>query len=83
MQITITIPDEDVDEIDKLVPHSYRSRAEVVRVALADLLRARRRRLIDDQYLAALDADGVGGGEAPAALRAGDLEPSSWAQIPW
>ena len=81
MQIAITVPDEQVDEIDNLVPALYRSRAEVVRVALDDLLRAHRRRVIDDQYLAALEAAGTE--VAAGSLRAGDPEPAAWADIPW
>ncbi|MCE9623823.1 MAG: ribbon-helix-helix domain-containing protein [Actinomycetia bacterium] len=81
MQIAVVVPDEVVGEIDKLVPSPYRSRAEVVRVALDDLLRDHRRRLIDDQYLAALEA--TDGNVAVGALRAGDAEPVAWADIPW
>jgi len=82
MQIAVVIPDEQAAEIDKLVPASYRSRAEVVRVALDDLLRAHRRQLIDDQYIAALDT--AGGQDRPAfALKAGDPEPATWGDIPW
>ncbi len=81
MQIAVVIPDEVVGEIDKLVPSTYRSRAEVVRVALDDLLRDHRRQKIDERYLAALEA--AGSGDAPGALTAGDREPAAWAGIPW
>lgn len=81
MQIAVVIPDEQAAEIDRLVPGQYRSRAEVVRVALDELLRTLRRQRIDDQYLAALDAINVG--ERPPALQAGDPEPAGWVDIPW
>ncbi len=63
------------------VPGSYRSRAEVVRVALDEFIRNHRRQVIDDEYLAALDAAGIG--ESPGGLKAGDPEPAGWADIPW
>lgn len=81
MQIAVMIPDEQVDEIDSLVPKMYRSRAEVVRVALDELLRVHRRQLIDDQYIAALEA--AGGNDSQGALRVGDPEPVPWSDIPW
>ena len=81
MQIAVVIPDQQVQEIDQLVPGRYRSRAEVVRVALDDLLRTHRRSLIDDQYIAALEAAGVA--DEAGALRPGDAEPLGWTDIPW
>ena len=81
MQITVVIPDEQMDVIDKLVPSNYRSRAEVVRVALDDLLRAHRRQVIDDQYIAALEA--AGGDDSVGGLRKGDVEPAAWTDVPW
>ena len=81
MQIAVVIPDQQVEEIDQLVPGRYRSRAEVVRVALDDLLRTHRRSLIDDQYIAALEAAGVA--DEAGALRSGDAEPPGWNDIPW
>lgn len=81
MQIAITVPDEQVDEIDELVPSQFRSRAEVVRVAIDELLRSLRRLRIDEQYLAALDtADDLA--DTPH-LSAGDSEPAAWNDIPW
>ena len=81
MQIAVVIPDEQADEIDQLVPGVYRSRAEVVRVALDELLRTHRRKVIDDQYLAALEA--AGRNDQSGGLQAGDAEPAGWADIPW
>lgn len=81
MQIAVVVPDDQVDEIDQLVPSRYRSRAEVVRVALDALLRTHRRQVIDDQYLAALDA--VGLDDKSGGLRSGDAEPAAWVDIPW
>ena len=81
MQIAVVIPDMQAHEIDQLVPGTYRSRAEVVRVALDELLRTHRRQVIDDQYLAALNA--AGSNDYEGALRAGDPEPAAWVDIPW
>lgn len=50
MQIAITISDEDVDEIDRFVPSPFRSRAEVVRAAVAEWISTRRSRDIDERY---------------------------------
>ena len=86
MQIAVTISDEKVDEIDGLVPSLFRSRAEVVRVAVDELLRAHRRRVVDAQYRAGLDAAANDPGSSdpgPRTLGAGDPEPLGWADIPW
>ncbi len=82
MQIAITIPDEQVDEIDQLVPSQFRSRAEVVRVAIDDLLKTLRRQRLDAAYLVALD-DADAADPASGRLQAGDSEPAGWAEIPW
>jgi Arc/MetJ-type ribon-helix-helix transcriptional regulator len=81
MQIAVVVPDAQVLEIDRLIPSFYRSRAEVVRIALDDLLSMRRRLDIDQRYLAGLDA--TADDDAPIRLRPGDPEPSGWAEIPW
>ena len=91
MQIAVTISDEKVDEIDGLVPSLFRSRAEVVRVAVDDLLRSHRRRVVDAQYRAGLEAAANDPGPSdpgpndpgPRTLAAGDPEPLGWADIPW
>jgi Arc/MetJ-type ribon-helix-helix transcriptional regulator len=81
MQIAVTVPDDQVDEMDRLIPSVFRSRAEVVRVALDDLLAAHRRQLIDEQYSHALGA--VPEHAVPHRLEAGDPEPGAWASVPW
>ena len=81
MQIAITVPDEQVDEIDRLVPTLYRSRAEVVRLALDDFLRSQRRRIVDERYIAALDASTAD--DSVHRLRAGDPAPTGWDDIAW
>lgn len=82
MQIAIVVPDEQVDEIDALVPGSYRSRAEVVRVALDEFLRAHRRREIDDAYLGGLERS-VAADPPVRRVGPGLKPPASWADIPW
>jgi Arc/MetJ-type ribon-helix-helix transcriptional regulator len=80
MQIAVTVPDGQVTEMDRLIPSMFRSRAEIVRIALDDLLALHRRQLIDEQYIEAL---AVPEDPAPHRLRAGDPEPGAWAAIPW
>lgn len=53
MQIAVVLPDEQVDELDRLVPGQFASRAEAVRVAVAAMLVARRAAAIDQRYEAA------------------------------
>lgn len=81
MQIAVTVPDDQVDEMDRLIPSMFRSRAEVVRVALDDLLATHRRQLIDEQYADALGATPEHA--VPHRLKPGDPEPGAWASIPW
>jgi len=83
MQIAIVVPDEQVDEIDRLVPSVYRSRADAVRVAIDAMLRARRKEAIDRQYLDALDAASSNSVDDSPRLGVGDAEPESWKDIPW
>jgi Arc/MetJ-type ribon-helix-helix transcriptional regulator len=49
MQIAVTIDDAEVAALDQLVPGRYRSRAEVVRVAVAQFLTRHRSELIGEQ----------------------------------
>ena len=50
MQIAVVLPDEQVSELDRLVPETFQSRAEAVRVAVDELLRERRAAAIDAAY---------------------------------
>jgi len=82
MQIAITLPDEDVDEIDRFVPSPFRSRAEVVRVAVADWITARRVSEIDARYRRAYaevpqEHDDIDGG------RVRRLQPHAWDELDW
>lgn len=82
MQIAVVVPDDQVDAIDRLIPDEFRSRGEVVRVALADLLATRDRRRIDQQYIDGLEAS-ADVADLPHRLSAGDPEPAAWNDIPW
>lgn len=82
MQIAITIPDEVVDEIDRFVPSAYRSRAEVVRVAVTEWIAERRAREIDAHYRRAYadappDGDDIDGGRGQPAA------PHPWDSLEW
>jgi Arc/MetJ-type ribon-helix-helix transcriptional regulator len=82
MQIAIVLPDEQVDEIDRLVPSVYRSRAEVVRIAVAAWIADRRAREVDARYERAyLDvpqsSDDIDAGRATA----GPCHP--WDELEW
>jgi metal-responsive CopG/Arc/MetJ family transcriptional regulator len=54
LQIAIRLPDELARDLDWVVHHlNYDSRAEVMREALVSLVRAERRKQIDDELVAA------------------------------
>lgn len=55
MQIAVVLEDDQVDELDRLVPSDFSSRAEVVRTAVAAWLDARRSAALDERYVAAYD----------------------------
>jgi len=50
MQIAVTMDDEQVAALDRLVPGRFRSRAEIVRVAVGEYLIRHRSEMIDEQY---------------------------------
>lgn len=84
MQIAVVLEDEQVDELDRLVPGYFSSRAEVVRTAVAAWLDARRSAELDQRYVAAydekppqlddIDSGRVGRSEAPASGTWDDLD---------
>lgn len=84
MQIAVVLEDEQVDELDRLVPEHFSSRAEVVRTAVAAWLDARRAAAVDARYVAAyatkpphldeIDSGRAGRCEAPASGLWDDLE---------
>ncbi|MDQ6909759.1 MAG: ribbon-helix-helix domain-containing protein [Actinomycetota bacterium] len=51
MQIAIVLEDEQVEELDRLVPETFPSRAAAVRTAVEAWLRERRAASIDAQYV--------------------------------
>lgn len=50
MQIAVTIPDDQIVELDRLVPDTFSSRAQAVRVAVDRLLRERTAAAVDAAY---------------------------------
>jgi len=85
MQIAVVLSDEQVDELDHLVPEQFSSRAEVVRTAVSSWLAERRATAVDQRYQAAY-------GEAPAEvddIDSGRLErgeaspPVIWDDLDW
>lgn len=56
MQIAVMLPDDQVHELDRLVPGTFRSRAEAVRVAVDRLLRERRAEALDAAYARGYEA---------------------------
>lgn len=50
MQIAVVLQDEQVAELDELVPHEFSSRAEAVRTAVASWLALRQARDVDRRY---------------------------------
>lgn len=84
MQIAVVLPDGDVDEIDRLVPEQFPSRAEVVRTAVAGWLAERRAAAIDHRYQSAYvetpsDVDHIDSGR----LRSGEVSPGVWDDLDW
>ncbi len=85
MQIAVVLPDEQVDELDRLVPGEFSSRAEAVRTAVAMWLAEHRALAVDQRYDAAYSerpapADDVGSGR----LRKGHEPPGGvWADLDW
>jgi metal-responsive CopG/Arc/MetJ family transcriptional regulator len=82
MQIAITIPDDELDELDRLVPHEFHSRAEAVRVAIRQLLAERRALAVDSQYVAGYsehpqNADAIDSGRGEPA------QPHPWDELEW
>ena len=53
MQIAVVLPDEMVDDLDRLVPIQFRSRAEAVRHAVQRLLAAEHEAAVDRRYVEA------------------------------
>lgn len=84
MQIAIVLPDEQVDELDRLVPEQYPSRAEAVRTAVSGWLAERRAREVDETLiagyaLAPASIDDISSGAATA----GGGEPPGWENLEW
>jgi Arc/MetJ-type ribon-helix-helix transcriptional regulator len=79
MQIAVVLEDEQVDELDRLVPEQFSSRAEAVRTAVAAWLESRRVAAIDAQYVAAYadkppQLDDVDSGRVPPSGIWDDLD---------
>jgi Arc/MetJ-type ribon-helix-helix transcriptional regulator len=83
MQIAVVIPDETVDDIDRLVPSQFRSRAEVVRHAIDYWLAAREGADIDRRYIEAYDTAGQSVDQIDAVRVDAHREPASWADLEW
>lgn len=82
MQIAVVVNDEQVDEMDRLVPGEFTSRAEVVRTALTVWLAERRAAEIDRLYQEAYEKlppndDGIDSGR----LGRGKVE--AWRDLDW
>lgn len=83
MLIAITVDDEQVEALDRLVPDQFRSRSEIVRTAIAAWLAERAAASsIDRRYREAYIAsppshDEVDGGR----LRAGHPAPAGWEEL--
>ena len=79
MQIAISIEDAQVIALDQLVPGQYRSRAEVVRVAVGEFLIRHRSELIDEQYERAYAEQPTTDEELEWAAAGGD----EWDDLEW
>lgn len=82
MQIAISLPDEQVDDLDALVPGEFRSRAEVVRHAVNAWFATRRRQEIDVAYRTAY-AEAPQADDEIDAGRATGRAPTAWQDLDW
>ena len=84
MQIAVVIPDEMVEQLDRLVPGRFRSRAEAVRHALDDWLAAERIRQLDNRYADAYAHAPQSEDQIDSArLTAGRALPNGWEDLTW
>ena len=81
MQIAVVLPDEMVDDLDRLVPIQFRSRAEAVRHAVQRLLAAEHEAAVDRRYVEAYKISPPGIDEIDAA-RARAI-PKGWEELAW
>ena len=79
MQIAVTIEDEQVAALDRLVVGRFRSRAEIVRVAVGEYLIRHRSELIDEQYERAYAEQPTTDDELDWAAAGGD----EWDDLEW
>ncbi len=84
MQIAVVLEDDQVEELDRLVPAEFPSRAAVVRAAIANWLNERRSTLIDDRYEAGYstkppEVDDIDSGR----VRRGNPLPAGWQDLDW
>lgn len=85
MQIAVVLPDEQVDELDRLVPGEFASRAEAVRTAVAALLAERRSAAVDERYAAGYDRHPVEVDDIDSGRLRSRREPPGgvWADLDW
>jgi Arc/MetJ-type ribon-helix-helix transcriptional regulator len=83
MQIAVVLADELVEELDRLVPGRFRSRAEVVRYAVQQWLTSEHAAAIDRRYIEAYDAapQSVDDIDSHRVQRAS--VPHGWADLEW
>jgi len=84
MQIAIVLEDAQVEELDRLVPDEFPSRAAAVRAAVETWLGERRAASVDEKYVASYTAtppevDDIDSGR----LRKGDALPAGWGDWAW
>ncbi len=84
MQIAVVVPDEIVEELDRLVPDRFRSRGEAVRHALDEWLAAERTRELDRRYADAYShAPQADDHIDSARIESGCALPKGWEDLEW
>lgn len=79
----VPLPDEVVDDLDKLVPSRFTSRSEAVRTAVATMLSKVERDRIDAEFVAGYErapqsVDDIDGNRATR-----ERQPAGWDDLAW
>lgn len=83
MQIAVTLPDEFVDDLDKLVPTRFTSRSEAVRTAVASMLLKLERDNVDATFISAYERVPQSVDDIDAGRATTERQPAAWDDLAW
>lgn len=84
MQIAIVLEDDQVEQLDGLVPEEFPSRAAAVRTAVETWLSQRRSARIDQQYEASYAASPPEADDIDSSrIRKDSALPAGWEDLDW